>query len=665
MMAIPPQNGALTPDYAAPEQFSGAAPSTAMDVFGLGALLYRLLTGRPPSARSLDFEGKMRAPSKAMQDRQASAASKGDLDAIVTKAMAQDPVQRYETVPAFADDLRRWHRGLPVLAQRPTLRYRFGRFARRHSGGVAAAAIAILAIVAGLMIAIWQARKAERAANEAIAQAASSVVEQERAERQLKRADALRNFLTRLFAATNPKHPSERVSDVAQLLEVGTQIAQERGAAEPAVQADILTTIGGIYSVREGGSRPRARAVLDEAIVRARSAGQEGVIELARALIWRGALPAQAASPHHDEALFQEAADLLLTHAPKSSLRIDLVLHLSWAKLGNDRPDEVPALLEPVVRGTWNGPAPTPDQYLTLLDRLGIAYNRSERPHDAKKIYDEILAIEKRNKADGTSGFATVLVNAANAERRLGYFAQASVKIDEALSIYDAFGSEPTPARAGAYARRGQLLTAQGRFDAARDAVDTSFRERAAWSNVPFAQYPYGYGARGRVAASAMRFAEAERELQRFIELVPEHSRDASGDRALILGELAGAQCALGKFNAGAETLIAAHRDAALGAYDRANAERTIVEAAARCALAEGDIESAIKYSDQRAELDNRLFAGDAGEIARHALLRIDIMHLTNRKENAKRVARDALAKLHAAGLNDHPFVERLLAAEK
>src|SRR5690554_1016348 len=116
---------ALTPEYAAPEQFTGAPATTAMDVYGIGALLYRLLAGvgpRPDGARDGSTTGQ--PPSRAGRDeavpiRRLRRDLRGDLDAIVMKALEVDPDDRYAGVDALSDDLGRWLDGHAVRAQPP------------------------------------------------------------------------------------------------------------------------------------------------------------------------------------------------------------------------------------------------------------------------------------------------------------------------------------------------------------------------------------------------------------------------------------------------------------------------------------------------------------------------------------------------------------------
>src|SRR5690606_10643336 len=124
---------ALTPGYAAPEQLAGAEPSTAVDIYGLGALLHRLLTGRTPPAATEGSETTR--PSLLVRNagdayHRHYVPLKNDLDRVLLKALAEDPEQRYATAEALGDDPRRWLAGAPVLAQIPN------RGARLHGATV-------------------------------------------------------------------------------------------------------------------------------------------------------------------------------------------------------------------------------------------------------------------------------------------------------------------------------------------------------------------------------------------------------------------------------------------------------------------------------------------------------------------------------------------------
>jgi len=167
----------MTPESASPEQVNGEAITVATDVYALGVLLYRLLTGKGPYREPLDTEAQlMQAVREQVPDPPGSVPATvagripEDLDRIVLKALRKEPERRYGSAGQFADDVQRFLDGRPVAAAPDSLRYRAGKFLRRHAVGVAAAAAVLIAITGGVAATAWQARVAERERQRALAQ---------------------------------------------------------------------------------------------------------------------------------------------------------------------------------------------------------------------------------------------------------------------------------------------------------------------------------------------------------------------------------------------------------------------------------------------------------------------------------------------------------------
>lgn len=204
--------GLMTPEYASPEQVRGLSITTATDVYSLGVVLYRLLSGHHPyRIRSRTPEEILRivcqedplkpsaAVTRVAEDVTAGSSGKatipmdevygsysetadklrrrlsGDLDMIVMMAMRKEPDRRYQSVEQFSEDIRRHLEGLPVMAAKNTFRYHASKFIGRHKIGLAAAALIVIAIAAGG----WQAFSAhtEKKRAESVSNNLSTVVE--------------------------------------------------------------------------------------------------------------------------------------------------------------------------------------------------------------------------------------------------------------------------------------------------------------------------------------------------------------------------------------------------------------------------------------------------------------------------------------------------------
>jgi eukaryotic-like serine/threonine-protein kinase len=244
---------ALTLDYASPEQIAGASLGTASDVYSLGVVAYELLAGCKPyrvkrgSAAELEEAiGHIDPPraSTAATGAPLKRALRGDLDAILNKALKKNSADRYGTVEAFAQDLRRHSSQQPVLARADTLAYRAAKFTRRYRLQVTAGALVAMATLGGAGAAIWQARSAREQAREAERQA-------DIARRETQRAQAVQGFLTDIFRANTDQQADPqraRNTTARQLLDVGAARLSSALRDAPEARASVMKTLSEMYA---------------------------------------------------------------------------------------------------------------------------------------------------------------------------------------------------------------------------------------------------------------------------------------------------------------------------------------------------------------------------------------------------------------------------------
>lgn len=239
----------LTPQYASPEQLAGRQLTTASDVYQLGLLAWELLVGRRPERGSRETAEHGREHSSSVP----AAAPAGlpsdqpyqlpfaDLDAVVTRALALDPLERYPSADRLREDLLNLLQGRPVLARPPGGAYRARRFIGRHR--LASAIVVVVAtLVVGLTAGFTIRLAAERDATRAQAEAA----EQARLE-----TEQVVVFLTDLFRSSDPYSPAATTAatelSARELLDRSAQRLDQTLVDQPLVRARLLSELGRIY----------------------------------------------------------------------------------------------------------------------------------------------------------------------------------------------------------------------------------------------------------------------------------------------------------------------------------------------------------------------------------------------------------------------------------
>ncbi|MGE3468722.1 MAG: protein kinase [Vicinamibacterales bacterium] len=563
---------AMTPAYAAPEQLTGGAITTATDVYALGVLLYQLLTGRHPSVdeattpaslvQAVLYEEPARAseivtrgPSGdgptpealawargATPDRLAARLA-GDLDTILAKAMKKAPAERYASVAAFEDDLRRWLRHEPIAARPDTLRYRIRKFARRHRASVAFAALAVVALLAGLAGTLTQARRATAQAARADEQAAEATAQRDFARRQLARAEAINDLNAFLIADAAPLGTA---FTPRELLERAERIVGRQGDDREETRTDSMIAIAGMFG--NVGETTRALTLMRRAYEAARTSpdptlrgraacelGREvvktGDIARARQLVEEGlaAIPARPefglarAACHLDgasTAIWADDGDGAVAHAEQARLAAEsagVVSPLMALKLAMERAEalrmadriaEANTAFEDAYRQLTALGREETERAGTLLNNWGLVLGRLGRPLEAERMLRRSIGISVSGGSDARVE-AISWANLARVLTDLGRYDEALPLAERAIRLARRRGDTVVADQAQLQAARTNVLA--GRLDrgaALLDDVEARFRRMFPPTHAAFAAVAID---RVRIALARERVDEASR----------------------------------------------------------------------------------------------------------------------------------------------------------
>jgi len=459
----------MTPAAAAPEQLQGGIVTTATDVYALGVLLYQLLTGKHPAGPGSRtpaelvkaiVEEEPERPSdvvadQSMAERENAArrattpdklqrALRGDLDTIIARALKKDPAERYSSVAALADDLRRYLRNEPINARPDALAYRGVKFVRRNRAAVALAMLAAIATVAGIT-GTWIQMRTARA-------------QRDFALRQLSRAESITDLDNFLLADAVPGKPFT----VEELLARAQHIVEQQHDTSRDARAELLISIGRKYQGRDEDGN--ARRLLEEAYLiahklpepssraeaacalgsslgrsdlpRAETLVQEGLQELPAdsrytldrvSCLLSGSSVARERGDSQVAIARSRAAESLLVGSTLRSqtveLRVVMAMADSYREAGEYR-EAISAFQRASVLMTELGREDT-ETASTLFNDWALALYSSGRPLDSEKLFRRSLEISRADKSEeGVSPM--LLVNYGRTLRELGRSREAA-----------------------------------------------------------------------------------------------------------------------------------------------------------------------------------------------------------------------------------------------
>lgn len=509
------QGRALTPDYASPEQIRGDLIGTASDVYSLGVVLFELLAGArpyrlPPGLGAVALaealaQAEAPRPSVVATDPLVVRQLKGDLDAIVARAICKASAERYATIDAFADDLERHLHGEPVGARPDSRWYRAERWVRRHKletavaaaivvavpAGAAAQAAVLTAIGAGAAVALWQMRVARRQAQVAQDEAA--------------RAAQVKDFVASIFTQAVPRAGRGGAVTAADLLHAAARRVETDLAGQAEVAAELGALIGASFNelgeVRAGlewlpkvvqrcasalgATHPLTLQSRWRLVEAANSVGELSISgpllpALLRDLrsthppepaLLASALKSQAFvdAKHGDEAAavaaVNEAIEVATRHfGATSEDALSARAALSNTLIHFTRYTEALQAIEPALapaRAAFGARRPHP--LLLVIERCHAdALARNDRPRDAVVTLRQVLADQRALDVDETSRVRIVMTLLANALLLGAQLDEAEALLEQASALHERLTGGVNEEGIGLFTRRGLIRALRG-----------------------------------------------------------------------------------------------------------------------------------------------------------------------------------------------------------
>jgi tetratricopeptide (TPR) repeat protein len=415
----------FSPAYAAPEQLETGAVTTATDVFALGVTLFELLCGRLPwPAQRAPLGAAFKrllgdappAPSRVAQSLVPAGLLRGDLDAIVAKALRHDPSGRYADARGLAEDLRRHLRHEPVEARAGARAYVARRFLRRHWFPLAAAAALFIVLLAGLTGVAWQAR---RAASEAV------------------HAAATRDFLLAMFKASDPRIAQDKPRGqitARELLDASIGKIDREFAGDPPTQIDLLGVATEIY--RELGEEQRYDDLHHRHLAAARRYyGEKHPIVLAALL--SDAVRAKDKLDFADALLQLDALDPKIHEADldRTPLRARWWLIRGQALLDDSSKIQEQFAALRKAADLLADVAPVDPMRVTVLADLGTVYAHQMDYAPAREFMEKAVAISTEVKNRDDAELAVIFGNLGQISLYLGKFDEADHAYEHATQI--------------------------------------------------------------------------------------------------------------------------------------------------------------------------------------------------------------------------------------
>ena len=509
----------LTIAYASPEQARGEEATIAADVYSLGMVLYRLLTGAAPyevdsksrrEAITVLTTQSPRAPSEVATDEHAHVCQRenarklraqlsGELDAILLMSLRKEPERRYINVAALSQDLLHYLKGRPVAARPDTLTYRIGKFVRRERALVVGASIAVAALIVSTI---------------------SSVRSANMAREEARRATRTSEYLRAVVGAADPSHYSTfRLGKTDVMLsEVldSTKARVERDLAdEPRMRADMYWTLGNAFRVFNRNDV--ASALLDSArMLHAQTLG-ENSLEVARDIHYRNLIHQETGRADLAVEGFRDALARYRRHpAPPDTEVTDILVSLGQALgVGSQKLEEGASMLREAEQRESSSPKPRWALLGIVQSALAATLSLGSDAGLADAAFARAVASYKHDSLKTRTELGFTLLNWGTSLSRRGQ-AERSVELKrEGLRHLQGVYGPDHYLTAMFRQRLAEDLFKTGRFVEAQVTIDSALAVQESLAQANYLELCIALRVRGAIETSTGRLAVAQRTLQR------------------------------------------------------------------------------------------------------------------------------------------------------
>jgi tetratricopeptide (TPR) repeat protein len=383
---------------------------------------------------------------------------KGDLDTIVARALKKNPEERYASVTALADDLRRYLDDEPISARPDTLAYRAVKFVRRRSRPLAAVGAAAL-LLAGVV------------AFSAVRLAA----ERDRARLQAQKASKVSDLLTSLFSGADPFAERPGDATVRGLLDAGAARIDKELDGEPELQAEMLTVIGRIYHRLDLDNK--ARPLLEKAVASGRRAFGPRHERVAGSLNELGVLLRDNGDLAAGESVLKEALAMRRTVLGSEHPDVAVTLvELSRVYTDQGKDDRAEPLLRESLAIREKALGKDDHETGVSLGDLAHVLRRRGDLDGAESLFRQTLFIFRKTRGEVHPHVATILNNLGLIAADREDYPAAESLFRQSLAISRKTVGERHPSIASTLINLGRPLLEQGKYDEAASVLDEGIR---------------------------------------------------------------------------------------------------------------------------------------------------------------------------------------------